>query len=161
MFDMPRRKTPPQPAPNGGNGGEPPAPVDVSELQTALLGHPASRERLLEDMAAAHDAEVKRLRGWRAQLRAWLDGARPAVAPAVRRLRWLLNEARLSRAEEHERESLAAWLDVKTREIAEAEAALDDLTAEILLHRSAAVQLRRQQSSRTGDSEAKPKPPQP
>jgi hypothetical protein len=105
MDPMPRKNTSPPPTPSNGENGAPPPEVDIADLRTALLGRPASRERLVEDMAAAHDAEVKRLRGWRAQVRAWLETAIPALQAPMRRLHWLRNERNLSALERVSRDT--------------------------------------------------------
>jgi hypothetical protein len=164
---MPRDTEPPPPS-NGENGeGEPPPIVDISEMQTGWLASPlttpTARARLFEEQAAQHDVDAQRLGAWSRQLRAWLAAARPAIAPAQRRLHWLRGEARLSRGETHELHTLADWLDAKQREIVEAESALDGLTGEILLHRSAAARLRAQKAAPgdTNDTKQEPPPPQP
>src|SRR5258708_5594732 len=151
MDPMPRKKTTPPPPPPDGENGEPPAEIDIAELQTALLANPASRSRLLEDMAVAHDGEGARLRGWRAQVRAWLETAIPALGEPMRRLHWLRNERNLSALETHERDQLAHWLDGVQAQIADYERAERDLTEEIKRHREAARQLRFQKGEKTVD----------
>jgi hypothetical protein len=156
MDPMPRKKMPTSPPPSNGENGEPPE-VDIAQLTTGLLFSPTSRATLIEDMAAAHDGEVARLRGWRAQVRAWLETAIPALQAPMRRLHWLRNERTLTALEAHEAAQLSAWLDTMQRQIADYQRAEVTLSQEIARHREAAANLRLQKGGRTGDHEKEPK----